>query len=690
MHVERVLGEGSGSRLWSVRAMRSLLVSVVFLCLFAAGVRAQGVSPSFALPPAPAPGQGGSVASASASTASSGDGLAGLSAPVVYMANNEYPEQIIRNVAYSAGLSLGSANSDRARRSQVSGRLSAGSLSELVSQLGRNHGFDFFVHGATLHLYDASDWRTQTIYVGFRIDEGFRESLAAYGLLNPRFKLLPRPDQESLVVTAPRQYIALIERTLKAEREQNTSDMMVFRLKYAAVDDRVMTLRDRQVVTPGVATLLRGILFGTGSGRSGPGGGAPGGNGGAVGGFVSGLGNESSHGGNSVTLLPGLPALQGMPSFGGMVGGVTGSMAGGADMQGNGGYGVVTGGGGAGIGTAAGYQGTADQTGRGAAGNAQSQSMVTVQADVRTNSIIIRDRASREPVYRKLISQLDVPLDMVEIEAVLIDIDQRRLDELGVQWSASTRNVRMDFPSAGALNSFGVDGSTAVVADRSRFVARLQALIADNDAKVLAKPTILTLDNLSGVIDLTQTFYTRVQGERVANVVPVVAGSLLRVSPRIVRDATGLQPTEVQLQVDIEDGSLKDRVGLDLPTVQKNAISTQASILSEQAILIGGYTRESEEQTTFKVPILGDLPFIGGLMRSRSSNTQKMTRLFLITPRIVSASQRTGSVSEQVRQSIDRDAQSRIETVLPKSGAVGIGRMSTELGGAGKQGQSSD
>ena len=106
--------------------------------------------------------------------------------------------------------------------------------------------------------------------------------------------------------------------------------------------------------------------------------------------------------------------------------------------------------------------------------------------------------------------------------------------------------------------------------------------------------------------------------------------------------------------------------------------------------MIGGYTRESEEQTTFKVPILGDLPFIGGLMRSRSSNTQKMTRLFLITPRIVTASQRTGSVSEQVRQSIDRDAQSRIETVLPKSGAVGIGRMSTELGGAGKQGQSSD
>jgi type III secretion protein C len=142
---------------------------------------------------------------------------------------------------------------------------------------------------------------------------------------------------------------------------------------------------------------------------------------------------------------------------------------------------------------------------------ASTGQQIAVQADVRTNSVIIRDKPARESVYRKLIEALDVPLDMVEIEAVLIDIDQRRLDELGIQWSAKAGRVSAAFPSTAAAGALGINGSTALVTDRNGFVARLQALMADNDARVLARPTILTLDNLSGVIDLTQTFYTRGQ-----------------------------------------------------------------------------------------------------------------------------------------------------------------------------------
>jgi type III secretion protein C len=565
----------------------------------------------------------------------------GLDAPVVYMAQREFPETIIRNLAYSQGYQLLPGGSDRARRAPVTGRLSAASLSDLVAQLGRNHGFEHFMHGADIYLFDSSDWRTQTVYLGFRPDESLRESLNQYGLLHPRFRLLPRPDMESLVVTAPRQYIALLERTLKAERDTSQQDMMVFRLKYAAVDDRVMSLRDRQVVTPGVASLLRGILSVQGNARPGTSGtSSEFQSGGAFqgGGMMSPLAA-----GNAQAAYAGLPAL---PPLTAMPGALPGDPS-----------------------------GIQSDTARGSAVPVNRPG-IAVQADVRTNSIIIRDRPAREPVYRKLIETLDVPLDMVEIEAVLIDIDQRRLDELGIQWSARAGRVSAAFPASATATSLGINGSTALVTDRNGFVARLQALMADNDARVLARPTILTLDNLSGVIDLTQTFYTRVQGERVANVVPVVAGSLLRVSPRIVRGATGYAGTEIQLQVEIEDGSLKDRAGLDLPTVQKNAISTQASILSEQSILIGGYTRETEEQTTFKVPVLGDLPWIGSLMRSRNTQVQKMTRLFLITPRIVSTQMAAQPLQGQVKRQLERGEQKNMENLLPQKAG---GRLSTHL-----------
>lgn len=603
----------------------------------------------------------------------SGVGATGA-APVMYMAQQEYPEKIIRNLAYAQGYQLAAGGTDRARRALVSGRLSGNSLTDLMTQLGRNHGFDHFIHGADIYLFDPSDWRTQTIYLGFRPDENLRDSLGQYGLLHPRFKLMPKPDQESLVVTAPRQYIALLERTLKAERDTQQQDMMVFKLRYAAVDDRVMMLRDRQVVTPGVATLLRGILLGQASARPGSSG-ASNDSGGGVGlgatGLASGLSGQGS--GSGGPMYAPLPPLQVLPGMAGALGGFGGGGSATGLEAGQAAWGGGTAGSGGFLGAQ--MQGQAELAR--SAMNAANRPTIAVQADVRTNSIIIRDRPSREPVYRKLIETLDVPLDMVEIEAVLIDIDQRRLDELGIQWSARAGRVSTAFPSSTAAGALGINGSTALVTDRNGFVARLQALMADNDARVLARPTILTLDNLSGVIDLTQTFFTRVQGERVANVVPVVAGSLLRVSPRIVRDTNvSGGSTEIQLQVEIEDGSLKDRTGLELPTVQKNAISTQASILSEQSILIGGYTRETEEQTTFKVPVLGDLPWVGALMRSRNTQVQKMTRLFLITPRIVSTQMAAQPLQGQVRRQLEQGEQKNMENLLPHKAG---GRLSTHL-----------
>lgn len=564
------------------------------------------------------------------------DSVATSSSPVMYMANREYPLQIIRSLAYAQGLQVAPGASERASRSQVSGRLTADSLTDLLNQLGRSHGFEHFIHGATLYLYDPTDWRTSTIALGYRPDDTLKDALSQYGLLYPQFKWMAKPEQEALVLTAPRQYIALVEQALKVDRPSSQTDMMVFRLQYASVEDRVLSLRDRQVVTPGVATLLRGILFGqsqqTSMASASPSL-AP-----------SGQSMQFGQAGQSAYALPGLgsgsgaalaPALSAMPSLG--------------DLP---------------------PAASPDRTPAPSARNG-----VTVQADVRTNSIIIRDRLSQEPAYRRLIQALDVPADMIEIEAVLIDIDQKRLDELGVQWSLGNNRVSIGFPTNSAAVGLGVDGSTAIVTDRTGFVARLQALVADNDARVLARPTILTMDNLSAVIDLSQTFYAKVQGERVASVVPVVAGSFLRVSPRIVRDPKAGRGPEVQLQVDIEDGSLKDREGLDLPTVQKNAISTQASILADQSILIGGYTRESEEQTAFKVPLLGDLPILGHLMRSRNTRSQRMTRLFLITPRVVSPQLATSTVKAQVGERVRQAETEGLQVIVPQA----ANKLSTKL-----------
>ncbi|MFN7836279.1 MAG: type III secretion system outer membrane ring subunit SctC [Burkholderiaceae bacterium] len=494
--------------------------------------------------------------------------------PFAYIANREAPLTVIQNIAGSFGLNVVDSNLSKVK---VSGKFAGNSLAEVLNELGRTYSFDWYVHGGKLYLYRPGDWVTERIAVGARPSGNIREELATAGLLNPKFKVLEQPDHEALLITAPKSYVQLVSAAFKAERLSNDTDLMFFKLRYASVEDRVITLRDKSVITPGVATVLRNILSGNARGNQ----------------HIT---------QPPKTVLAGLTPLPG--SIVPLPDGVSAN-----DPNNN---------------TSSAADGSNSRTGEAADPGRRAGTVLTgVQADPRTNSIIIRDRSTKYQQYKALIDQLDAPLAMVEIEATLIDIDQNKIDQLGAQWNLTVGKVNYSFQGG---------ESTAIVSDRAGFNATLLALIADNSAKVLAKPTVLTLDNLSAVLDLSQTFYTQVSGERVANVVPVTAGSLLRVSPRIV-DVGG--SSEIQLQVDIEDGNLKDRAGLTLPTVQKSAISTQASIRENQSILIGGYNRDAEDDTLYKVPGLSAIPYVGGLFQTRKSSSQKITRLFLITPRII-------------------------------------------------------
>jgi type III secretion protein C len=164
-------------------------------------------------------------------------------------------------------------------------------------------------------------------------------------------------------------------------------------------------------------------------------------------------------------------------------------------------------------------------------------------------------------------------------------------------------------------------------------LARIRALEQHGDAQVLSKPMLLTTDNATALIDLSETFYTRVSGERTANLVPVTAGVMLKVTPHIVPTEEG---ADVQLTVDIEDGALQSRDGVELPVVKRSTVSTQAVIKGRSSLLIGGFNSQRNERVEQRVPLLGSLPWIGGAFRMSTVTDNNRERLFLITPTLIS------------------------------------------------------
>ena len=105
-------------------------------------------------------------------------------------------------------------------------------------------------------------------------------------------------------------------------------------------------------------------------------------------------------------------------------------------------------------------------------------------------------------------------------------------------------------------------------------------------------------------------------------------------TPRIVEEVTG---RKIHLSVNIQDGAgaTPGRTSRNYPR-SRTAPSVHRQVIDEnESLLIGGYYYESNNQSVSKVPVLGDIPLVGAMFRSKSDTYVKTVRLFLITPRIV-------------------------------------------------------
>lgn len=532
--------------------------------------------------------------------------------PYSYYANDTPIAKMLTEFCTNFGIQL---KIDPGITTRVSGRLGAPSASEFLNTVTASAGLDWFHFAGTVHITRVAERDTQVHAIARETIPGLRNALLDLKILDERFGWAALAEQGMVVVSGPPAYLELVAKTMRTvQAAPNGQQMVVWKLKYANVEDRQVTIRDKTTIVPGVKSLLQAL-------------------GGARAHLAAGSIASQESGARLEPLRP-------APS---MNGGATGSSPGAGQVGDASAAGVASG--------AAAPSATPERS-----ASSKPQALtgreVSIEADVRLNAIVMKGPADLIAGYQTLIAALDIPAGLVEIEVVTIDVNKSRLEELGIDWSGNVRNLNVGFgdatlPAAAGVLSLGYRGAaaaTTVVADQATaLLARIRLLETTGEAYVAGKPSILTSDNLSALIDLSQTFYTKVTGERVANLTPVTVGVMLKVSPRIVTTDAG--QTEIQLVIDIEDGSLVDRTGLDLPVVQRTTISTQATIREGQSLLIGGYDTETQQNSMEKVPFLGDIPKLGALFRTTRVDQQRRKRMFLITPRIVSIGMPTAALT---------------------------------------------
>ncbi|MFC4729890.1 type III secretion system outer membrane ring subunit SctC [Coralloluteibacterium thermophilus] len=287
-----------------------------------------------------------------------------------------------------------------------------------------------------------------------------------------------------------------------------------------------------------------------------------------------------------------------------------------------------------------------------------------IVADAARNAVIVRDHPDRLPMYEELVRALDTEPRLVEIEATIIDINKGKLRDIGTNWRWRNGRNSVQFGDADTQNDFlralfgdvlgenidllrNLPGLTAggIVGDSYRFLYRINLLEQEDVARVVSRPQIVTLNDVEAVIESTQTFYVPVGGAYEVDLFNVMAGTTLRVTPHVVEEADGRR--RIRMVIAAEDGGLvfqSSSTGFNsqIPLVTRNAVNTHAIINEGESVLLGGLVRDANTQNIDRIPGLGNIPLVGALFRRTNREMERNERLFLITPRLVAQNHITG------------------------------------------------
>ncbi len=279
---------------------------------------------------------------------------------------------------------------------------------------------------------------------------------------------------------------------------------------------------------------------------------------------------------------------------------------------------------------------------------------ISITADENTNSLLVFAPGKTMQKIKNAIVQLDIRKAQVLVQAIIVEVSDNNLAELGVRWAANTGAAvgLIDFSGAGSLiNLLGAgdgnlnpgalgSGSSLAIGNfsgNSGWGALLKALRANADTNILSTPSVVTLDNEEAELFVGQevpvlTGQTlRDDGNPFTSYERKQVGLTLKVTPQINRgDAMQLDIEQKVENVQTSSGGV---IGASFFNERK--IDTSVIISDKEILVLGGLTTQQTENNTEKVSGLGDIPFIGGLFKSRRNSAEKRTLMVFIKTNII-------------------------------------------------------
>jgi len=250
-------------------------------------------------------------------------------------------------------------------------------------------------------------------------------------------------------------------------------------------------------------------------------------------------------------------------------------------------------------------------------------------------------------VLDKVRNIIDVPARQIIISAMVLEISETGLDRLGVEWELRAGHDNLSELVLGQLPGLtAVERSVSLTAPNvfGEFEVTLHALIKDGIAEVLSRPHVLTLDNRMANIAITRTLpiVNSITNPNASTVTvsfrKEITGITLNVRPHASHDGEEVAMqivAQVSDRVPGEDVVVFNSIGDEVarsPTIAKREIKATVRVANNTPFIIGGLVAKVNIQDTEKVPVLGDLPWVGPFFRSDRIESEKREVIVVITP----------------------------------------------------------
>lgn len=281
----------------------------------------------------------------------------------------------------------------------------------------------------------------------------------------------------------------------------------------------------------------------------------------------------------------------------------------------------------------------------------------SVLIDPATNTLIVTDTRSVIEKFRKLIDELDVPAQQVMIEARIVEAADGFSRDLGVKFGATGRKklknetsafgwgvnsgfgggdkwgaqTKINLPVAAAANSI----SLVRAISSSALNLELSASESLSKTKTLANPRVLTQNRKEAKIEsgyeIPFTVTTASGGGNSTNTELKKAVLGLTVTPNITPDGQIIMTVKINKDSPAQCASGNNTI----LCISTKSLNTQAMVENGGTLIVGGIYEENNGNTLTKVPLLGDIPVIGNLFKTRGKKTDRRELLIFITPRII-------------------------------------------------------